>query len=310
MSTNNSPSAALSLLQAPEIASHHIQPPTGPSATALAIELSQARHRIRVLSSAGGIAPGSRVLELGCGQGTCTAVLASAVGATGHVDAVDPSSLDYGAPFTLGQAQGHLSRGPLGGRIAWHRADPVDFLGKGDGVGRRWDVAVLMHCLWYFRSVEQVRAVLAALKGRVGRVLIAEYAMHASEREGVPHVLAAVARGALEAHRGDSAENIQTLLSPSMIRELAEAEGWKVGGQRKVVPEAELSDGGWEVGSVLGKEFLDEVAKVPDEKVRAMLRSARDAVAAATEGVGGVGKVTTMDVWVATLVAGEDGSVV
>lgn len=301
MSTGN-PTTTLSLAQAPEIASHHIHPATGPTPSSLAIELSQARHRIRVLAAAGGIAPGSRVLELGCGQGTCTAVLASAVGAAGRVDAVDPGSLDYGAPFTLGQAQGHLSRGPLGGRIAWHGADPVEFLKTGDGKGREWDVAVLMHCVWYFRSVQEVKDLLAALRGRVGTVLIAEYALHASEREGQPHMLAAVARAALEAHRGDSSQNIQTLLSPGMITELAEVEGWRVAGEAKVVPEEELSDGGWEVGSVLGKGFLEEVAKLSDEKVRVVLRSARDAVAAAVDGVGGVRKVTTMDVWVATLV--------
>lgn len=51
------------------------------------------------------ITPGSHVLELGCGQGTATTVLAEAVGSAGHVDAVDPGAPDYGAPFTLAEAQ-------------------------------------------------------------------------------------------------------------------------------------------------------------------------------------------------------------
>jgi ubiquinone/menaquinone biosynthesis C-methylase UbiE len=42
------------------------------------------------------IAPGSNVLELGCGQGDCTTVLAHAVGEHGSVVAVDPAELDYG----------------------------------------------------------------------------------------------------------------------------------------------------------------------------------------------------------------------
>jgi predicted methyltransferase len=42
------------------------------------------------------IKPGSRVLEIGCGQGDCTAVLATAVGENGHVTALDPAPPDYG----------------------------------------------------------------------------------------------------------------------------------------------------------------------------------------------------------------------
>lgn len=43
-----------------------------------------------------GIKPGEKVLEIGCGQGDCTVVLATAVGDEGSVTALDPASLDYG----------------------------------------------------------------------------------------------------------------------------------------------------------------------------------------------------------------------
>ena len=52
-------------------------------------------HRINLIKF-WGITPGSRVLEIGCGQGDCTTVLADAVGPDGHVDAVDPGAPDYG----------------------------------------------------------------------------------------------------------------------------------------------------------------------------------------------------------------------
>jgi SAM-dependent methyltransferase len=295
---------ALQLSLASKIASYAIQPPNGPTPSSQAIEFSQARHRIRLLAAWEGIRPGSRVLEIGCGQGTCTAVLAEAVGPTGHIDALDPASLDYGAPFTLGQAQAHLSDGPVGDRITWHQADTVDFLASYPPSSKKWNVAVLAHCIWYFRSADQLSAVLSALRGRVDRVLIAEYALHASEMEAVPHVLATLARAALEAHRKDSSANIQTPLSPRAVAELAAAGGWKVVRQSTVVPGAELSDGLWEVGSVVGQGFLEKIeVEVGDQRVRAMLRSARDAVVAAAEGIGGVRKARTMDVWVATLVA-------
>ncbi len=54
-----------------------------------------AKHRLAILSK-WGIPKGSKVLELGCGQGDCTAVLAELVGPNGYVTAVDPGSLDYG----------------------------------------------------------------------------------------------------------------------------------------------------------------------------------------------------------------------
>ena len=143
---------------------------------------------------------------------------------------------------------------------------------------------------------------MAALRGRVDRVLIAEYALHASEREAVPHVLATVARAALEAHKTDSSANIQTPLSPTAVVELAEAEGWKVVGEETVVPERELTDGYWEANSVVSQAFAEDIDKeVDDERVRVMLRSARYAVVAAAEGIGGMMKVRTMDVRVITL---------
>ena len=46
------------------------------------------------------IKPGEKVLEIGCGQGDCTVVLATAVGDEGSVTAVDPAELDYGERCT------------------------------------------------------------------------------------------------------------------------------------------------------------------------------------------------------------------
>lgn len=60
------------------------------------IQHSQTLHRLELLQH-WNILTGSKVLELGCGQGDCTTVLASAVGDQGRVTAVDPADLDYGA---------------------------------------------------------------------------------------------------------------------------------------------------------------------------------------------------------------------
>lgn len=62
------------------------------------IQHSQTLHRL-VLLQHWNIPTGSKVLELGCGQGDCTTVLASAVDEQGRVVAVDPAGLDYGESF-------------------------------------------------------------------------------------------------------------------------------------------------------------------------------------------------------------------
>ena len=63
--------------------------------THFSIQHSQTIHRL-VLLQHWNIPTDSKVLELGCGQGDCTTVLANAVGEQGRVVAVDPADLDYG----------------------------------------------------------------------------------------------------------------------------------------------------------------------------------------------------------------------
>ena len=64
------------------------------------VQYAQTLHRLELLQH-WNIPTGSKVLELGCGQGDCTTVLAHAVGDQGRVVAVDPAELDYGASFSL-----------------------------------------------------------------------------------------------------------------------------------------------------------------------------------------------------------------
>lgn len=282
-----------------------------PAAGTIASEIidSQAAHRMRLIKAWGCIGSGTRVLEIGCGQGTCTEVLAEAVGTRGHVDAVDPAPADYGAPMTLGDAQAGISAGPLGPRITWHMADPLEFLratpASADG-SPRWDVAVLCHCIWYFTSAHTLEDVLRSLHGRAADVAVAEYALSASGANAVPHLLAALARGTLECLRAtDSGENIQTPLGPAEIRAAANRAGWAVDEASATVltPDPGLLDGHWETSTVVSPRFLDGINDgIRDDRVKALLRAAREATVAATDAVGGVANVHTMDVWAARFV--------
>ena len=60
------------------------------------IQHSQTLHRVEILQH-WNITADAKVLELGCGQGDFTTVLANAVGEHGTVVALDPASLEYGA---------------------------------------------------------------------------------------------------------------------------------------------------------------------------------------------------------------------
>jgi len=64
----------------------------------LSIQLAHTKYRLK-LTVGWPIQPGSRVLEIGCGQGDCTAVLVSIVSPSGHITAVDPAVLSYGNIF-------------------------------------------------------------------------------------------------------------------------------------------------------------------------------------------------------------------
>lgn len=66
--------------------------------THFSVPYSQTLHRLELLQH-WNIPTGSTVLEIGCGQGDCTTVLAHTIGEQGRVVAIDPAELDYGASF-------------------------------------------------------------------------------------------------------------------------------------------------------------------------------------------------------------------
>jgi ubiquinone/menaquinone biosynthesis C-methylase UbiE len=261
-----------------------------------ATQYAQNSHRTNLINM-WSIPRKSQIIEIGCGQGDCTEVLALAIGPEGHIDAIDPAPLDYGSPETLGEAQARLSQSAFGSQISWHQATPVEFLASAkEGA---YGVAVLCHSIWYFSSPGVVLNTLRALKGKAEKLCIAEYSLCASEVRAIPHVLAALARGSLEAHKVVSEENIRTALAPDAIRRIAEEAGWKLVMEKTIVPEEGLEDGRWETNTVVDEGFLKEVENVKEEKVKVVLRSMREAVKGAVRSLGGK-TVRTMDVWVAS----------
>jgi hypothetical protein len=238
------------------------------------------------------------MLEIGCGQGDCTTVLASLVGDSGHIDAIDPAPLDYGSPWTLGQAQAHISASEVGDRISFHQATPLAFLQHvPEG---KYDLAVLVHSSWYFASPSELREMFKALRGKARGLCLAEYALSTSHDAGIPHILAALTRASLELHNPSSTANIRNAFSPSVLNCMAAEVGWNIVSERVVVPGEALEDGGWEVGSIVAEGFLEEIERlVGDERTKLGLEGMREAVVKAVEGLSVGEKVRTMNVWVA-----------
>jgi hypothetical protein len=258
---------------------------------------AQFAHRKNLLQK-WSIPTNSKIVELGCGQGICTEILAAAVGSGGHIDAIDPAPLDYGSPETLGEAQARISSYDIGPQISWHQAEPLDFLASTKQ--GTYDGAVLCHSIWYFASPAQVSDTLKALKGTSSKLYVAEYSPSTTEPGALPHVLATLARASLEAHKAVSDQNIRTALPPSSIRSLAEEAGWKLVQEEIITPDADLEDGSWETRPVIQDSFLKEIDEnIKDEKVKAALVLMREAVKSAAERMGGK-SFRTMDVWVAT----------
>jgi hypothetical protein len=108
---------------------------------------------------------------------------------------------DVGAPYTLGQAQNHISQGPLGRRITWVQQSPLDYLSSlflsssnsSPTSTSAFDAAVLAHSLWYFSTPSLIQSTFRALRQHSKRLLVAEWSLLATHPLAQPHVLAMLA---------------------------------------------------------------------------------------------------------------------
>lgn len=204
----------------------------------------QTAYRLQ-LAEPWGIAPGAKVLEIGCGQGDTTAVLAELVGPSGHVTAIDPAPADYGAPVSLGDSARHLQAGPYGawvemrlGFTNWSEL-PADY-----------DVAVLAHCAWYFASYEVLVLTLQEARQRARRLCFAEWSLQPLHPRQIPHAFAVTFQQLVSKFHPELELNIQNPFSESQIREALAAAGWQVE-SRHMVEKPDVDDGRWEVEELL-----------------------------------------------------------
>lgn len=207
----------------------------------------QIAHRMAIVER-WGIAPGARVLEIGCGQGEGAAALAAAVGPDGRVVSFDPAPPEYGAPVTLGASIGRLLEGRLGERMEFHlETDPLAIEPFPADV---FDEAALIHSAWYFPDSTTLERTLERVRPWARRLRIAEWDLAPDSMDQLPHLLAALVQGVVEPARPSSAANIRTPLSRGRMIEIVERAGWRVAEVADLDTVA-LQDGDWEIALAL-----------------------------------------------------------
>ncbi|MEU6548828.1 class I SAM-dependent methyltransferase [Streptomyces sp. NPDC046915] len=241
------------------------------------IQLSQTHHRAALVAS-WRIAHGATVLELGCGQGDMTAVLAEAVGPEGRVVAVDVADPSYGAPVTLGESAARLAEGPLGPcidfRFGTDVLDPsVDFP---EGA---FDHMVLAHCSWYFASLVQLRDTLARVRPWARRLWFTEWDLTPTSGDQLAHLLAVLIQGQIEAAGSHGEGNVRTPFSREGLLRLLPEAGWTADDSGSVDTE-ELQDGDWEIAACLDLAGTEERLAVLPEPVRQLVLSQADVLRA------------------------------
>ncbi|KAK0634142.1 S-adenosyl-L-methionine-dependent methyltransferase [Immersiella caudata] len=244
------------------------------------------------------IPPGSKVLEIGCGQGDFTIPLADAVGPTGHVIATDPMPPDYGTP-PLALAQEHVKKSPVGKQITFVQTDGQEYL---ESTSQVFDYVIIAHTAWYFSSPSILPGILAAAVGKAKGVLIAEFSLSASRPGGKPHVLTALATNALESFRDETSwRNLRCALSPTQMIAAAKEAGWILKSEEKRILTPPGERYGWRETVMILKRpnFVDDVEKLGEsDKTKKMLLGMRDALQASVDALdGGMDDLVDMDVW-------------
>lgn len=212
-----------------------------------AIQTVQTAYRMQ-LAKHWEIQPGMRILEVGCGQGDMTAVLADAVGPNGVVEAYDIASPDYGAPTTIGQAQAQIAAGPLGKQVHAHLASYVTTAitaFKPD----YFDALVIAHAAWYFPNVGAFTALLETLAPYVKQILLAEWSLVTTNVQQNGHLLSALIQSEFAVTHPELAENIRTLITSEQLTPVLHKLGFET--TTDILPTPHMQDGAWEIDTAL-----------------------------------------------------------
>ena len=207
---------------------------------------------------------GDRVLEVGCGQGDCTVVLAYAVGMEGQVVAVDIAPPTYGAPVPLGETHKHVLSSGVGKQIEFHTCtnllDP-----KWEFPDDYFDLAVFAHCSWYMASLEELEHLFSRMRPWARRLGYAEWHPVPQSISQVPHLAAILLQAHIRSHWPEHGMgNLTSLVTPNQARSLARATGWTILDEQVTDSSRSMEDGeSWELDNA-GLQFEELLGSKAD----------------------------------------------
>ncbi|WP_391119572.1 class I SAM-dependent methyltransferase [Psychrobacillus sp. L3] len=235
------------------------------------IQSVQTEHRLKLVEF-WDIKSGSKVLEIGCGQGDTTAVLAYIVGDEGVVHGIDIASPDYGSPVTVGDSIDFLKNSSIGSRIKVNFETDV-LSAEMDFPDKSFDYIVLSHCSWYLKSPKELHDILKKIKKWGHLLCFAEWDTRVRTNEQLPHFLSVLIQAQYECFKESSLSNVRTLFTPKDIQNIVESAGWQVVAE-KTIDSSQLQDGKWEIENTLAsyKEELQSTNHLP-HKFQALIQS-------------------------------------
>lgn len=218
----------------------------------------QTRHRMHLVET-WGIEEGDRILEIGCGQGDTTAVLAYYAGESGFVHGIDLADPEYGSPVSVGESAKFLMESSLGSKVQMDFN--FDFLKEDAPLeAEGYDVVVLSHSSWYLKSHDQLLSILQKARKIADRICFAEADLRIDRMEQVPHLLSVLIQAQVEVFKKNSHSNIRTLVGREDAIRLMERAGWRIVEEDRI-EEPELQDGEWEIQYTL-HEVMREATRM------------------------------------------------
>lgn len=202
---------------------------------------------------------GDHILEIGCGQGETTVVLAAAAGVPGRVLAVDNGLAGCGRPATLGESHAFIKSTALGGRI--------EFLLSTDLLTPRlnfpeqaFDLVVFSHSAWYMSSPTELYDLFARVRPWARRLGYAEWDLRPRSIRQVPHMLAALLQARMHRMCPQTRDaNVRSVILSKDARVLAEKAGWTIMQERVLNTSTPLGYGkSWEIHNAL--EMAEQLA--------------------------------------------------
>ena len=181
-------------------------------------------HRCR-LAEFWQIPDGAHVLEVGCGRGFTTTVLATAVGSQGKVIAIDTQPLEKGSWH---QWSSKLLNSVVGSRVQY--CFGTDLLEPSvtfeDG---SFELAVFSHSPFFLTSPQVLAALFRRVRPWSKRLAYAEYDLQPRDLAQTPHMLDFLTQAYLILLAPEESKgSVHSLLLPSEARQMAEQGGWHV----------------------------------------------------------------------------------